>query len=212
MILMTGLVVWLPRSKKMLRNRLTVKLNKGWRRFWYDLHVAGGFYALVVLLAMALTGLTWSFPWYRTAFYNVFGVDMQKPVAQNDTHNKRGGRNKTDRFASWQSAFDNVKMLRPEASKITVSKGAVSVAVDGWGNQRASDKYKFSEQTGEIVSEQLYADSSRANKLRGWIYSVHVGSFGGIATRVIAFLAALFGASLPLTGYYLWIRRLYVRK
>ena len=103
-------------------------------------------------------------------------------------------------------------MLRPEASKITVSKGEVSVAVDGWGNQRASDKYKFSEQTGEIVSEQLYADSSRANKLRGWIYSVHVGSFGGIATRVIAFLVALFGASLPLTGYYLWIRRLYVRK
>jgi uncharacterized iron-regulated membrane protein len=176
------------------------------------LHVAGGFYALVVLLAMALTGLTWSFPWYRTAFYSVFGVDMQKPVAQNDMHNKREGKDRADRFASWQSAFDNVKMLRPEASKITVSKGEVSVAVDGWGNQRASDKYKFSEQTGEIVSEQLYADSSRANKLRGWIYSVHVGSFGGIATRVIAFLAALFGASLPLTGYYLWIRRLYVRK
>jgi uncharacterized iron-regulated membrane protein len=196
----------------MLRNRLTVKLNKGWRRFWYDLHVAGGFYALVVLLAMALTGLTWSFPWYRTAFYNVFGVDMQKPVAQNDKHNKREGKNRADRFASWQLAFENVEMLRPEASKITVSKGEVNVAVDGWGNQRASDKYKFSEQTGEIVSEQLYADSSKANKLRGWIYSVHVGSFGGIATRVIAFLAALFGASLPLTGYYLWIRRLYVRK
>lgn len=211
-ILITGLVVWFPRSKKMLRNRLTIKLDKGWRRFWYDLHVAGGFYALVVLLAMALTGLTWSFPWYRTAFYNVFGVDMQKPVAQNDTHNKREGRNKADRFASWQSAFDNVKMLRPEASKMTVAKGEVSVTVDGWGNQRASDKYKFSEQTGEIVSEQLYVDSSRANKLRGWIYSVHVGSFGGIATRIIAFLVALFGASLPLTGYYLWIRRLYVRK
>lgn len=211
-ILITGLVVWFPRSKKMLCNRLTIKLDKGWRRFWYDLHVAGGFYALVVLLAMALTGLTWSFPWYRTAFYNVFGVDMQRSVAQNDMHNKREDKDRADRFASWQLAFDNVKMLRPEASKMTVAKGEVSVTVDGWGNQRASDKYKFSEQTGEIVSEQLYVDSSRANKLRGWIYSVHVGSFGGIATRVIAFLAALFGASLPLTGYYLWIRRLYVRK
>lgn len=211
-ILITGLVVWFPRSKKMLRNRLSVSVTKGWRRFWYDLHVAGGFYALVLLLAMALTGLTWSFPWYRNAFYNVFGVETQKPTTQQDAPNKREGKGKVDRFASWQLAYDNVKALRPEASKITVGKGQASVSVDGWGNQRASDKYKFSAQTGEILSEQLYADSSRANKLKGWIFSVHVGSFGGIATRIIAFLVALFGASLPLTGYYLWIRRLYHRK
>lgn len=29
---------------------LTVKVRKGWRRFWHDLHVAGGFYTLLVLL------------------------------------------------------------------------------------------------------------------------------------------------------------------
>lgn len=44
-------------------------------RFWYGLHVAGGMYALLLILVMALTGLTWSFGWYRTAFYTVFGVD-----------------------------------------------------------------------------------------------------------------------------------------
>lgn len=37
--------------------------------------VAGGMYALLLVLVMALTGLTWSFGWYRTAFYTVFGVD-----------------------------------------------------------------------------------------------------------------------------------------
>ena len=39
-------------------------------------------YALIFLLAMALTGLTWSFPWYRTAFYKVFGVEVQQRAAQ----------------------------------------------------------------------------------------------------------------------------------
>ena len=43
-----------------------------------DLHVAGGMYALFFLLAMALTGLTWSFGWYRTGFYKVFGVEVQQ--------------------------------------------------------------------------------------------------------------------------------------
>lgn len=43
------------------------------------------------LLAMALTGLTWSFGWYRTGFYKVFGVEVQ----QGGTHSGvtlRGGR------------------------------------------------------------------------------------------------------------------------
>lgn len=67
-VLISGVVVWWPRTRKALKNSLKIVANKGWRRFWYDLHVAGGMYALVFLLAMALTGLTWSFQWYRTGF------------------------------------------------------------------------------------------------------------------------------------------------
>ena len=57
-VLISGVVVWWPRTRKALKNSLKIVANKGWRRFWYDLHVAGGMYALVFLLAMALTGLT----------------------------------------------------------------------------------------------------------------------------------------------------------
>ncbi len=44
--------------------------------------------------------------------------------------------------------------------------------------------------------------------MRGIIYSVHTGNWGGIITRILAFLAAMTGASLPVTGYYLWLRRI----
>lgn len=44
--------------------------------------------------------------------------------------------------------------------------------------------------------------------LLGGVYMVHTGGWGGMLTRIITFLAALLGATLPLTGYYLWIRRL----
>ena len=68
-ILISGVVIWIPQTKKALKNRLQVSCNKGWRRFWYDSHVSLGFYTTLFLLVMALTGLTWSFTWYRTAVY-----------------------------------------------------------------------------------------------------------------------------------------------
>ena len=67
-VLLSGIVIWWPRTRKALRNSLQIHFRKGWRPFWYGLHVAGGMYALLLLLVMALTGLTWSFNWYRTGF------------------------------------------------------------------------------------------------------------------------------------------------
>ena len=122
-ILLTGAVIWWPRNHKMLRNRLKIVVSKGKNRFWYDLHAVGGMYVLIFLLILALTGLTWSFPWYKTLFYSI---------------------------------FDNVP--------------------------------------------------------RSMIYSIHVGSWGGMVTRILTFIAALIGATLPITGYYLWIKRILAKK
>ena len=75
--LISGLFIWWPRNAKVLRNRLTVKCNKGWRRLFLDLHVSLGFWSMLLLLLMALTGLTWSFGWYREGFYSLFGTDAE---------------------------------------------------------------------------------------------------------------------------------------
>lgn len=73
-VLVSGLIIWWPRTRKALHNRLQVSCTKGWRRFWYDSHVALGFYSTLFLLVMALTGLTWSFGWYRSFAYGLFGA------------------------------------------------------------------------------------------------------------------------------------------
>ena len=44
-ILVSGLVLWVPRNRRMLGNRFRVSCDKGWRRFCYDSHVVLGFYA-----------------------------------------------------------------------------------------------------------------------------------------------------------------------
>lgn len=212
-ILLSGLAIWMPRTRKAVRNRLTIATGKGWRRFWYDLHVAGGMYAAILLLAMALTGLTWSFPWYRNAFYAVFGVET-KPSAshgnQQVAHTKPATpieRKSAEAFRGWQAAYEGTSALQPDFRQLTISENSVSVSKDRFGNQRASDRYAFDPSSGQITGETLYRDQEASGKIRGWIYSVHVGSWGGLTTRLLSFLASLLGGFLPLTGYYLWIKK-----
>ncbi len=245
-VLISGIVVWWPRTRKALKNSLKIVANKGWRRFWYDLHVAGGMYALVFLLAMALTGLTWSFQWYRTGFYKTFGVEVQpgmghgnaaanatakggkreespegrsgrpgnrseKPEGRGEHSESREGRKRSP-YTNWQQVYEQLAEANPDYKLISVSDGSASVALPRFGNQRGTDRYKFNPRNGEITETTLYKDLDNSGKIRGWIYSVHVGSWGGMLTRILTFIAALVGASLPLTGYYLWIRRLMKRK
>lgn len=227
-VLISGIVIWWPRTKKALKNSLKIAVGKGRRRFWYDLHVAGGMYALVLLLAMALTGLTWSFSWYRAGFYKVFGVEMKQRAGhgalqtvhgtpqtahggksgRNSSEEGRGNREHTSSYTCWQQVYEELKARNAGYKQITVSNGSASVSFERFGNQRAADRYAFNPQDGEITEVTLYKDTDASGKMRGWIYSVHVGSWGGVFTRILTFIAALLGGTLPLTGYYLWLRRI----
>ena len=222
-ILITGIILWWPKSKKTWKNLVTIRLRSGWKRFLYDLHVVGGMYAIVFLLAMALTGLTWSYPWYRNAFYSLFGVEqsVQKNNTKGNEHNDKREKKAPDSsidtefvaepqspYLHWQDVYEYVAQENADYKQITISNGSVNVSFNRMGNQRASDSYKFDNRTGRVTDHTYYSDNNKRNKLRGWIYSVHVGSWGGMVTRILAFMAALLGATLPLTGYYLWIKRL----
>lgn len=203
--LITGVAIWWPRARRGLVHSLSIPLSKGWRGLCHGLHVAGGMYALLVTLAMALTGLTWSFEWYRSAFYAVCGVES---APRGDRRGERGGRQRAD-YGSWQRAYDAVRAQNPDAPQITIGQATASVSLGGAGNSRAADRYDFDSLTGEIAPAEMYADSSDADKLRGWIYSIHTGSFGGMITRILWLFGALLGATLPLTGYYIWLKRLF---
>ena len=143
-ILISGLVIWWPRTHKALNNRLKVSFRKGWRRFWYDSHVTLGFYSTLFLLVMALTGLTWSFGWYRSFAYGLFGGNTSKqaqthgtslPKRENDARTKKGGKKQTN-YTTWDKAIQEVQTkytdytsLRIEEKKIQVSQGQHAVRI-----------------------------------------------------------------------------------
>ncbi len=238
LILLTGILMWLTNRHKPLVKSLTISFNKGWLRFWHDLHVAGGIYATLFLLALALTGLTWSFSWYRTGFYRLFGVEQtaeggrgahgqtaeRSARGERGGHSERGGRRDGQReghregwhrrspYAHWQEVYDQLAQSNPGYRQITLSAGSAGVVPKGRNSLRTADIYSFNPRSGEITESKTYAESAdRATKVRSGVYTVHTGSWGGLLTRLLTFLSALLGATLPLTGYYLWIRRLVVK-
>lgn len=259
-ILVTGILMWLTNRNKPLKASLAIHVTKGWGRFWHDLHVAGGIYATIFLLAMALTGLTWSFSWYRTGFYACFGVESsEKGGAHGGSASNEGqrggdtirrgerqqgeGRNgggeghgyhgggegrgyhgggeghgyhdggdfgfhRHSPYRHWDDLLNEMALKNPGYQQITLKAEAAEVVPEGRLSMRATDKYSYDRRSGEITDVKLYSSEGKDTKVRSGVYMVHTGSWGGIITRILNFLAALIGATLPLTGYWLWIRRL----
>lgn len=221
-IIISGLFIWIPRSKKALKSRLKIKTNSGWKRFFYDLHITGGFYSALLLLAMALTGLTWSFGWYKDAFYAVFGVET---TASSHHHkgsetdkDKRGesekGKKKKQEtnYAVWTDVLSGLKSNYSTYNSITIQDGSATVSYARYGNTRGSDRYSFDPQTGNITETKLYKELPKSGKIRGWIYSVHSGSWGGMTTRILSCLVSVLASVFVITGYYFWIKKTFKKK
>ena len=207
-ILISGVVIWVPRTHKALKNRLAVSCTKGWRRFWYDSHVSLGIYATLFLLVMALTGLTWSFQWYRTAAYGLFGVSTARPAMPTSQLRDKGktAEKTTFDYAVWDNVVSELQARYPSYATLsltTTGKGQVNKS----DNMRGSDVVSFDVKTGKIKTITAYSDVPRNQKMKGWFYAFHTGSWGGMTTKVLYFLAAFIGGILPLSGYYLWLKK-----
>ena len=223
-ILLTGLFLWWPKKLKGVGKRLKISLRQGRQRLFTDLHTVGGVYVFVLLLAMAMTGLTWSFEWYRTGFYKVFGAEMAEG-GKGDKGPKKDKRKDAPReegveqaklpasYIYWEEVVSYViEVSEADYTEITVKDGEVEVPLAGLGNSRAADSFYFDKKTGQMTEYKAYREVKRDKKLRGWIYSIHTGAWGGLFTRICYVLAALFGASLPLTGYYIFYQRKWGKK
>ena len=115
-------------------------------------------------------------------------------------------------YLLWDQVYLAVASRSTKYREISISEDKAQGTLNTLGNVFASDTYIFDKETGEIKEVELDQDLKKDKTIRGWIYSVHIGAWGGLTTRILAFLAALFGASLPLTGYYLFFKRKFKKR
>ena len=161
--LITGLVLWWPRNRPAVRQRFRVKWRASFKRVNWDVHVVGGFYSFLLLLPIASTGLTWSYPVTRKMIHVL--ADGGPPP----------------------------KFAHPPNATIDASgsQGSFEKMIAATHNQ-----YNY---RGDINISVPDDESDKS------VYPIHGGGVYGWPTQIIALLAALFAASLPVTGTLIWL-------
>lgn len=78
----TGLYLRWPKQAGSWRAWLTFSFARKGRSFLWDLHAAIGTWVLPLYLLAALTGLYWSYDWYRNGLFELTGAPRPTPPAQ----------------------------------------------------------------------------------------------------------------------------------
>jgi uncharacterized iron-regulated membrane protein len=219
LLLITGIVLWWPRrwTKAAREQGFTIKWKASFKRVNYDLHNVLGFYSLLFLLAIAMTGAVYGIEWYSKGLYWVTSGGAALP----DFKRQKSDSTQLHKFFTPAQVMDRgwerVVTKHPEAqgfyysfADTTKPSTAISMTVyPTTGKYYNNRNYNFDQHTGKPLSgnrmsETNYEDAEFAGKLRKMNYDIHVGSILGFPGKVIAFFAALTGASLPVTGFLVW--------
>lgn len=211
-MMITGIILWWPKTRKIARQRFTIKWNARWRRVNFDLHSVLGFYMTWLAIFLALTGLVWGFQWFAQGLYAVTGGEKSLLYTEPLSDSTRSG-NATP-GAAIDIVWEKMQRLYPQAESIEVhpphgtsapiAANANPDADTYWQTDyRYFDQYTFNElQVHHIYGR--FTGASTADKIIRMNYDVHTGAILGIAGKVMMFFASLIAASLPITGFLFW--------
>lgn len=215
----SGLVLWAPAKLKQWRNwkmwkpGFHIKWDANWKRINHDLHNTLGFYSFALLTVMALTGLCWSFEWYRNGTSallgaKVFGFRGEKPVPS--TLPATPGRTlSADDFL----ALTTRQLPQPGVVRLTLPQGPAGAATiyktpTGFFTLAASDRLTLDQYSGAVLKADIFAAKPWNEQLVALIRPLHIGDVYGTFSKILYFIACLVATSLPLTGVIIWLNKL----
>ncbi|MET1079247.1 MAG: sulfite reductase flavoprotein subunit alpha [Pseudomonas sp.] len=212
---LSGLYLRWPRRALNWRAWLTLDWAKKGRAFHWDLHAVFGTWCLLFYLLAALTGLYWSYDWYRQGAERLLG---DAPASERQGE-RRGGRGEApsgpppsvDFDALWRSLQGSAgPQLRSWNLRLPTQAGqpaTVFYLLQDADHPRALNQIRLDPSTGAVTQVERYADKSFSAQLLASVYALHVGEYFGLPGRILVMLASL---SMPLffvTGWWLYLDR-----
>ncbi len=210
-LLITGIIKWWPKKwdKKHKERSFKIRWKAKWKRVNYDLHNVLGFYAFIIAIILGLTGMVFAFRWFQATVYVAGSLSTKAPEVKNyqsdTTVNYVDNPLNTALFTA-KKAYPNAKryfITMPYSNKATINVIAYKYKEVYY---EANTLY-FDQYTGKKLGIDLYAKKNNGEKLILMNYDIHVGAIGGLLGKIIAFLVSLVCASLPITGFFIWLKR-----
>lgn len=216
----SGLILWLPKKIKgwkSFKPGMKIMWRAKWKRLNHDLHNTLGFYSLIFLLIMCLTGLTWSFEWYNNGLYKLLtGKEREQRGGGRD----RGGKGKEEALGpiiSYEDALAIANEHLPYDGKTIITKPqGKGYEITKYNKDRfnveASDKLTVNAQTGAVEKTELFDDLKLGEKISKQIKGLHLGTTYGMFSKIIYFITCLIATTLPVTGIFIWINKMKPKK
>lgn len=212
-MLISGLVIWYPRkmNKNALKGMFFIKTSAKWKRINYDMHNVLGFYAVIPLLLITFSALIWNFEgfdkWVKKTL-NGKAKTEQKAKSTVPAQKSSDAKNILDIVGNRVEK----SLADKESALITFPKkeeGTYYAEVTYGNKQYQNEQFNFDQYSGEILKHQLYNDKKIGNgtALRARNYDLHMGSIFGLTGRILYLFAAMIAASLPITGFIIYLNR-----
>lgn len=219
-MLISGLVLRWPHRPGSLKIWLKPNLRLHGRGLHRSLHSVVGTWVMLIYLVMVLTGLWWSFDWYKAGATWLFA---RAPAASETIKPKMPGGKATRAERPPSSAaiapqldgawagllkdrgdnFASARLTLPGGNEPTIRVRAwLTDAADG-----RHDDFRIDAATGAIVSRELYADKTIGERLLSRILDIHSGSILGWPGKLLFMLAALSMPLFAVTGLLLYLSR-----
>ena len=206
----TGLILWWPKKWKIktLKKGLSFEFSVKWKRLNYDLHNVLGFYSFLFALLLGFTGLLFSYP----SLKEFYAESLNKLSSSEHTADKHFNIIPQKSPVSLNNALVYTLAKHPSADIMSVrlkkNEDLHDIQVRSLKNRTGDFVwYYFNKQDGQISKIKSSDETKVGDWLAGMNYDIHTGAFGGIFTKVLYFLASLVCASLPVTGFIIWLNK-----
>lgn len=216
--LITGLIWWYPNkwNKSTRAKSFKIKWNAKWKRLNIDLHNVLGFYAFLVALILTITGIYYTFDWFERGYHWLLTGGKPRLERFQPGHSLPRKDLKPMAHADdslWQryvnKGYERVTILYPKNAQDTYTVFK-QLRAGVWYN---GGRYSYDQYTlAKVKQTPDFERLSPGEKIYQMNFELHVGNIGGLITKIMASLASLIGASLPVTGFIIWYNRKWGRK
>jgi uncharacterized iron-regulated membrane protein len=209
-ILLTGIILWWPKTKKIMKQRLKIKWAGSTKRLVHDLHLVTGFYTSIFLIITITTGLIMSFKWANKALFAITGSAMQTEPTKLPKSKYTAGIKPISIDNALNALSEDIAVADYYTIKTPKdSTGTFSITILPKGTvEGAADTYFIDQYSGQIAGKQLFADKSAGQRARAYIKPIHTGAIYGLPTKIISFIVCLLALIFPVTGVMMWLNRI----
>lgn len=211
----SGLIIWFPKKIKgwkSIKPGFKIKFNANWKRINNDLHNTLGFYSLLIILIMSLTGLCWSFEWYRDGLSSVLGtkvfggrneVKPESTLVDGKTITLKEAMTIANKELTYEARTFSISLPKGANGSYEVSKNELSRF-----NETVTDRVFIDQYSGAVLKKDIFADKSFGEKISSSIKALHLGDIYGLFSKIIYFIVCLIATTLPITGIFIWLNKM----